>query len=66
MAAVARRDVSGVLTAPVVFIPYWLWARRELARHDVPERDAATVAVAVAGPAVLMSIHALMNRSLRG
>ncbi|MFI1990987.1 HXXEE domain-containing protein [Actinoplanes sp. NPDC020271] len=62
MVAVARRYVSGALTAPVIVIPYWLWARRELTRQGVAEVDVAAVAVAVAGPVMLMGVHALMYR----
>jgi hypothetical protein len=36
MSAIGRRYVSGVATSPVVVLPYWLWARRELARDGAP------------------------------
>jgi hypothetical protein len=64
MTAAARRYVSGAVTAPTMVIPYWLWARRELARERIPEADAATVAVAVAGIPVVLGVHALMYRIL--
>ncbi|GAA2673189.1 MULTISPECIES: HXXEE domain-containing protein [Actinoplanes] len=62
MAAVAGRYVSGAATAPVIVIPYWLWARRELARHGIAEVDGPAAAVAIAGPAILMGVHALTYR----
>ncbi len=33
--AVTRHYTPGVLTSPVIVLPYWLWARRELARVGV-------------------------------
>lgn len=65
MTAAARQYVSGAVTAPTMVIPYWLWARRELAREGVPRAGAASVAVAGAGIPVLIGIHALMYRILR-
>lgn len=64
MAAVAGRYVSGAVTAPVIVIPYWLWARRELTRHGIAEVDRPAAAVAMAGPAVMMGVHTLMYRLL--
>jgi hypothetical protein len=65
MTAAARQYVSGAVTAPTIVIPYWLWARRELARAGIPQADAATVAVAAAGVPVIIGVHALMYRILR-
>ncbi|MEP6462657.1 MAG: HXXEE domain-containing protein [Frankiaceae bacterium] len=58
ISGLAREYVSGVATAPVVVIPYWLWARRELARGKVlvvPVQLRAFVAV----PAVILGTHAV-------
>jgi hypothetical protein len=30
-------------------IPYWLWARKELAKESITDVDRATIAVAAAG-----------------
>jgi Protein of unknown function with HXXEE motif len=65
MTAAARRYVSGVATAPTVVIPYWLWARKELARDGIADLDGATIAVAAAGMPLLMGIHALMYKLLK-
>ena len=48
MALAARRYVTGVATAPTVVIPFWLWARRELARAGVRDDDRAAVLAAIA------------------
>jgi len=65
MTAVAGRYVSGAVTAPTMVVPFWLWARRELAREAVPGVDVPTVAVAVAGVPAMVGVHALMYRLLR-
>jgi hypothetical protein len=65
MTAAARQYVAGAATAPTVVIPYWLWARRELAKEGIREIDAPTVAVAAAGIPLAMGIHALMYKLLR-
>lgn len=56
-AALTRRYTFGVATAPVVVIPYWLWARRELARDGIPLRPVD------AGPVVifplLIAVHTI-------
>jgi hypothetical protein len=65
MAAAARQYVSGVATAPTMVIPFWLWARRELAKEGIAEVDRATVAVAAAGVPLMMGIHALVYKILK-
>jgi hypothetical protein len=64
MAALARGYVSGTVTAPIIVIPYWLWARRRLAQEGITDVDRTAAAVAMAGPVVLMGVHALMYRLL--
>jgi hypothetical protein len=34
-----RQYTTGVATSPTIVIPYWLWARRALAREGVSNRD---------------------------
>jgi hypothetical protein len=63
-AALARRYTFGVATAPVIVIPYWLWARRELARDGV-RLEPVSPKAALALPSVLIGVHAL-TRALRG
>jgi hypothetical protein len=65
MAAAARRYVSGVATAPTMVIPFWLWARNELAKEGIADVDRATVAVAAAGIPLMMAIHALTYKLLK-
>ena len=65
-ASVALRGyTSGVLTAPTVVIPYWWWARRELAREGVPTEDGASTAVALAGVPLLVGTHLVVAALLR-
>ena len=56
--AVVRRGYSsGVVTAPVTALPFWLWARRSLKRNGVdyrPARWALTLFVPLA-----LSVHGL-------
>ncbi len=57
--AVARQYVSGAITAPTMVIPFWLWARRELARDGLTDTDRAALAVAAAGVPITLGMHAL-------
>jgi hypothetical protein len=36
--AALRQYTSGVATSPTIVIPYWLWARRQLAREGIADR----------------------------
>jgi len=62
MTLAARRYVTGALTAPTMVIPYWLWARRELAKEGISDADRAATAVAIAGMPLLMGVHVLMYK----
>jgi hypothetical protein len=62
MAAAARQYVSGLVTAPTMVIPFWLWARRELAKEGIADVDRTTIAVAAAGIPLLLGTHALMYK----
>jgi hypothetical protein len=46
-------------------IPFWLWARRELARQGITDDDRAATAVALAFLPLLPAIHVLAHRLLR-
>jgi Protein of unknown function with HXXEE motif len=59
MAAAARQYVSGAVTAPTMVIPYWLWARRELARDGIRDADRQTLAIAAAGVPLALGLHSL-------
>jgi len=65
ISVVARRYVSGVATAPVVVIPYWLWARRELARSGAPLESSGLASV-LALPPILLGSHAVARALTRG
>lgn len=54
---VSRRYTTGVATAPLVVIPYWLWARRVLRRHNLRDDDSAASRIAYAGVPVLWAVH---------
>jgi hypothetical protein len=60
-----RRYTSGVLTAPTMVIPFWLWARRELAKEGIRDVDVRAVAVAAAGVPLTMAVHALVYGLLK-
>lgn len=63
-AAALRRYTSGVATAPTMVIPFWLWARRELARDGLADTDRAAVAVAASVAPLTLGVHALVYRVL--
>ncbi|MEW9548869.1 HXXEE domain-containing protein [Nonomuraea sp. NPDC050783] len=62
-AAVARGYTPGVVTAPVVVIPFTLWAWRRLRAAGVPLDGGGRTAVAglAALPVVLGGVHALAH-----
>lgn len=62
--AAMRRYTYGVATAPVVVIPYWLWARHELRRSGVRLRRVEAPAAALI-PAVILGTHAATRLLLR-
>jgi hypothetical protein len=66
MAAVARQYVSGAVTAPTMVIPFWLWARKELAKEGIIDVDRATIAIAVAGVPLMLGMHTLVYKLLKG
>lgn len=59
-AIAARKYTTGVLTAPLVVIPYWLWARRVLKQHGIRPEDPKVVATALAMFPSLAGIHAIV------
>lgn len=56
-----RGYTTGVLTAPTVVIPQWLWARRELQRAGVPRSGRCTRAFPLVA-SWLVAAHALGAR----
>lgn len=59
-----RRYVSGVATAPVVVIGYWLWARRSLARDGAPVTGTG-LRSALAVPPILLVAHGVARALTR-
>lgn len=55
--AVLRGYSTGVVTSPLVVLPFWWWARREYRRVGVRDLDAKAVGVAVAAVPVLVAVH---------
>ncbi|WP_336631161.1 MULTISPECIES: HXXEE domain-containing protein [unclassified Microbacterium] len=54
----------GVVTAPVVVIPFWLWARRVLRDHGRLEQDAGSIVVAISAAPAMFAVHALTRAVL--
>lgn len=62
--AVTRGYTPGAVTAPIVVVPFSVWARRRLARAGVPIA-ARTPAAALLGPLVVAGTHAAASALLR-
>jgi len=48
-----RRYTPGVVTSPLVVVPFWLWARRRLRDQGVPASRGALAGPALVAPVVL-------------
>lgn len=58
--AAARGYTSGVLTAPTVVIPFWLWARRALRREGIADATPGTLLAALTLTVpVMAAVHGL-------
>lgn len=60
-----RGYTTGVVTAPLIVLPYWWWARRVLRRRGLECADAATTAVALAALPLTAGVHVIADRALR-
>jgi Protein of unknown function with HXXEE motif len=60
LTAALRQYTTGVATSPTIVIPFWLWARRALAREGLSDRD-GTVRWAAATMLLILvpTVHAL-------
>jgi hypothetical protein len=58
LTAALRRYTSGVATSPTIVIPYWLWARRALAREGLSDRD-GMARLAAASILLIPTVHVL-------
>ena len=65
ISAAARGYTSGAVSAAVTVIPYWHWARKVLADHDLPDHDRAAVRYALLGLPLLAGAHAVAYAVLR-
>ncbi len=61
--AALREYTTGVATSPTIVIPYWLWARRALAREGLSDRE-GTAGWAVATILLLPMVHVVTRRLL--
>ncbi len=61
---VTGRYTTGVVTAPVVVIPYWLWARGVLREHGIADQDGPARVMAALNLPLLFGVHALSHRIL--
>lgn len=59
-----RRYTTGVATAPVIVIPYWLLARRVLRRHGLGSVDCTTATAAATWFPLTVGVHLLASRIL--
>jgi hypothetical protein len=59
-----RQYTSGVVTSPTIVIPYWLWARRALAREGLSDRE-GTARWAAASFLLIPIVH-VVTRLLLG
>jgi Protein of unknown function with HXXEE motif len=64
LTAALRQYTSGVATSPTIVIPYWLWARRALAREGLSDRD-GTAPSAAASILLIPTVH-VVTRVLLG
>lgn len=59
-----RGYTTGVATAPVVVLPYWLLARRVLRRHVLDDVDGVTTGAAIAMAPLTIGAHVLAAKIL--
>jgi hypothetical protein len=59
--AALRQYTAGVATSPTIVIPYWLWARRALAREGLSDRD-RTAPWAAASFLLIPVVHVFTRR----
>lgn len=64
-AVMMRSYTSGVVTSPVIVIPYWLYARRVLREHGLKDNDAAAIGVALSVLPLLFGIHGFVAKVLK-
>jgi Protein of unknown function with HXXEE motif len=58
VSAALRQYTTGVASSPTIVIPYWLWARRALARDGLSDRD-GTAPWAAVSILLIPTVHVL-------
>jgi Protein of unknown function with HXXEE motif len=61
--AARRQYTTGVATSPTIVIPYWLWARRALAREGLCDRD-GTAPWAAVSILLIPTVHVMSRLAL--
>lgn len=62
---VMRGYTSGVVTSPVIVIPYWLHARRVLREHGLRDNDRAATRAALSVLPLLLGVHGVVGIACR-
>ena len=60
-----RQYTSGVATAPIIVIPFGLWARKELAKEGLTDLNRTTALIALSCLSLLPAVHALLYKILK-
>ncbi|MCL2850384.1 MAG: HXXEE domain-containing protein [Micrococcales bacterium] len=63
--ALTRGYTSGAVSAATTVIPYWHWARKVLADHDLSDHDRGAITYALAAVPVLLGAHGLAYAIVR-
>lgn len=59
-----RSYTSGVVTSPVIVIPYWLYARRVLREHGLKDNDPPATRAALSVLPLLFGLHGFVAKML--
>lgn len=65
LTAAFRQYTSGLATAPTIVIPFWLWARKELAKEGLTDLNWTTALIALSCLSLLPAVHALLYKILK-
>ncbi len=60
-----RQYTSGLATAPTIVIPFWLWARKELAKEDLSDLNWTTALIALSLLSLLPAVHGVLYKVLK-
>ncbi len=65
LTAAFRQYTSGLATAPTIVIPFWLWARKELAKEDLSDLNWTTALIALSLLSLLPAVHGVLYKVLK-